>query len=146
MSVMNHFCIFCAFFYADTVSLVSISCEYFAKMLNDVLDKIIYWLMMKESFWHDLNPCPSFWVYDVTDFYILSNSWSPRWQGDKRKSSWCVSNRLAEKWWPFEIPQEKVGLISNVKCEVARNSGFKKCLQCYNLNGDILHQSLWWIS
>ena len=55
--LMYRFCIFCAFYYADTVGLVTISCEYFDKMLNDVLDKIIYWLMMKNSFWHDLNPC-----------------------------------------------------------------------------------------
>ena len=31
------FCIFCAFYYVATVGLVNISCEYFDKMLNDVL-------------------------------------------------------------------------------------------------------------
>ena len=43
--------------YGD-VSVMNSSCEYFDKMLNDVLDKIINWLMKKESFWHDLNPIP----------------------------------------------------------------------------------------
>ena len=58
MSMMYPFSIFSAFYYAATVGLVSISCEYFYKMLNGVLHKIIYRLMIKESFWHVLNECP----------------------------------------------------------------------------------------
>ena len=41
-----------------TAGLVTISCEYFNKMPNDVLDKTIYQLMIKDSFWQDLNLCP----------------------------------------------------------------------------------------
>ena len=55
MSMMYPFCIFCAFYYTVTAGLVTISCEYFDKMPNDVLDKIIYQLMIKDNFWQDLN-------------------------------------------------------------------------------------------
>ena len=41
MSMMYPFGILCAFYYAVTAGLVTISCEYFNKMPNDVLDKII---------------------------------------------------------------------------------------------------------
>ena len=43
MSMMYYFCIFCTFYYAVTVGSTNTSCEYFDKMLNGVLDKIIYW-------------------------------------------------------------------------------------------------------
>ena len=49
MSMMYPFCIFCAFYLAATASLVNISCQYFNKMSNDVLDKIIYKLMIKDG-------------------------------------------------------------------------------------------------
>ena len=58
MSMMCPFCIFCAFYYAVTAGLVTISCKYFNKMPTDVLDKIIDLLMIKDSFWQDLNMCP----------------------------------------------------------------------------------------
>ena len=39
MSMIYPFCIFCASDNAATAGLVNISCEYFNKMPNDVLDK-----------------------------------------------------------------------------------------------------------
>ena len=53
------FLYFLCSYYATTVGLVNISSECFHKMLNDALDKIVYWLMIKEMFWHDLNPSMS---------------------------------------------------------------------------------------
>ena len=58
MSMMYNFCIFRACYYAVTAGLVTISCKYFNKMPNDVLDKMIYQLMIKDSFWQDFNLCP----------------------------------------------------------------------------------------
>ena len=55
---MYTFCILCAFYYAVTAGLVTISSEYFKKMPNDVLDIMINQLMTKDSFWQDLNLCP----------------------------------------------------------------------------------------
>ena len=69
--MMYPFCIVCAFYYA-----VTISGEYFNKMSNDVLDKIIYQLMIKDSFWQDLNLCSYF--YDVTDYYIFKQWLFPK--------------------------------------------------------------------
>ena len=53
--MMYPFCIFCAFYYAATTGLVNILCEYVNKMRTDLLDKIIYYLMIKDSLWQDLN-------------------------------------------------------------------------------------------
>ena len=58
MSMMYSFCIFCAFCYAVIAGLVTISCEYLNKMPNNIIDKIIYHLTIKDNYWQDLNLCP----------------------------------------------------------------------------------------
>ena len=78
------FLYFCAFNYAATKGLVNISCEYFDRMLNDVLDKILTGKWLKKvsgMIWiHVFNfesmmlPTTIFWeIFDPQDDWADRN-------------------------------------------------------------------------